>query len=141
MSDSVRPHRVMSDSLRPHGLQPTRFFCPWDFPGKSTGVGCHRLLHGIKLALRISKASGRSGRSRTVDLIWSSCDRATHVNLALMWLIVVWSLSGVQLFATPWTARLLCPWDFPGKNTEWVAISFSRDQTHISCTGRRILYH
>ena len=28
------------------------------------------------------------------------------------------SLSRVQLFATPWTvARLLCPWDFPGKNT------------------------
>ena len=23
----------------------------------------------------------------------------------------------VQLFATPWTVRLLCPWGFPGKNT------------------------
>ena len=30
--------------LVPHGLQPTRLFCPWDFPGKSTGVGCHCLL-------------------------------------------------------------------------------------------------
>ena len=28
-----------------HGLQPTRLLCPWDFPGKSTGVGCHCLLH------------------------------------------------------------------------------------------------
>ena len=37
-------HSVMSDSLRPHGPQPTRLFCPWDFPGKSTGEGCHRLL-------------------------------------------------------------------------------------------------
>ena len=35
---------VMSDSFRPHGLQPTRLLRPWDFPGKSTGVGCHRLL-------------------------------------------------------------------------------------------------
>ena len=30
--------------------------------------------------------------------------------------------SGLTLFVTPWTiacqARLLCPWDFPGKNTE-----------------------
>ena len=34
----------MSDSWWPHGLQPTRLFCLWDFPGKSTGVGCHRLL-------------------------------------------------------------------------------------------------
>ena len=25
-------------------LQPTRLLRPWDFPGKSTGVGCHRLL-------------------------------------------------------------------------------------------------
>ena len=31
----------MFDSSRPHGLQPTRLLCPWDFPGKSTGVGCH----------------------------------------------------------------------------------------------------
>ena len=35
---------VVSDSERPHGLQPTRLLCPWDFPGKSTGVGCHCLL-------------------------------------------------------------------------------------------------
>jgi len=37
-------HSVMSDSSRPHGLQPTRLLHPWDFPGKSTGVGCHHLL-------------------------------------------------------------------------------------------------
>ena len=35
---------VVSDSLRPHGLQPTRLLRPWDFPGKSTGMGCHCLL-------------------------------------------------------------------------------------------------
>ena len=37
-------HPVMSDSSWPHGLQPTRLLRPWDFPGKSTGVGCHYLL-------------------------------------------------------------------------------------------------
>ena len=31
----------------PHGLQPTRLLCPWDSPGKNTGVGCHALLQGI----------------------------------------------------------------------------------------------
>ena len=31
---------VLSDSVRPHGPQPTRLLRPWDFPGKSTGVGC-----------------------------------------------------------------------------------------------------
>ena len=30
-------------TLRPHGLQLTRLLRPWDFPGKSTGVGCHCL--------------------------------------------------------------------------------------------------
>ena len=35
---------VVSDPQRPHGLPPTRLFHPWDFPGKSTGVGCHCLL-------------------------------------------------------------------------------------------------
>ena len=35
---------VVFDSSRPHGLQPTRLLHPWDFPGKSTGVGCHCLL-------------------------------------------------------------------------------------------------
>ena len=37
----------MSDSLPPHGLQPTRLLSPWDFPGKSAGVGCHCLLQGL----------------------------------------------------------------------------------------------
>ena len=41
---------VVSDSSRPHGLQPTRLLCPWDFPGKSTGVGCHCLLQGLTAA-------------------------------------------------------------------------------------------
>ena len=32
-------------TLRPHRRQPTRLRCPWDSPGKNTGVGCHFLLH------------------------------------------------------------------------------------------------
>ena len=31
----------------PHpGLQLTRILCPWNFPSKNTGVGCHFLLQG-----------------------------------------------------------------------------------------------
>ena len=40
---------VVSDSPQPHGLQPARLLCPWNFPGKSTGVDCHFLLQGIFL--------------------------------------------------------------------------------------------
>ena len=39
--------QVLSNSLRPHGLWPTRLLCPWDFPSKNTGIGCHFLLQGI----------------------------------------------------------------------------------------------
>ena len=40
---------VMYNSSRPRGLQPTRLLRPWDFPGKSTGVGCHCLLRDLYL--------------------------------------------------------------------------------------------
>ena len=38
----VLSHSVLSDSLRPHGV-----LCPWDSPGKNTGVDSHSLLQRI----------------------------------------------------------------------------------------------
>ena len=38
---------VVSSSLSPYGLQPARLLCPWNSPGKNTGVGCHFLPQGI----------------------------------------------------------------------------------------------
>ena len=35
--------------LRPHRRQPTRLPCPWDSPGKNTGVGCHFLLQCMEV--------------------------------------------------------------------------------------------
>ena len=58
--------------------------------------------------------------------------------------------SCVWLFATSWTVALqaLLSMRFPRQEIlEWVAISFSRgsswprDQTSVSCIGRRMLYH
>ena len=43
---------VVSDTLWPYGLQPTSFLCPWNFPGKNTGVGYHFLFQGIFLTQR-----------------------------------------------------------------------------------------
>ena len=46
--------------------------------------------------------------------------------------------------------RLLCLWNFSGRNLEWVANSFSRASSQprnrtclswVSCIGKRILYH
>ena len=33
--------------LRPYGLQSNRLLCPWDSPGRNTGMGCQALLQGI----------------------------------------------------------------------------------------------
>ena len=41
-------------------------------------------------------------------------------------------------------ARLLCPWNFPERMLDWVAIAYSkgsswtRDQTCVSCIGRQL---
>ena len=35
--------------IRPHRWQPIRLSCPWDSPGKNTGVGCHFLLQCMKV--------------------------------------------------------------------------------------------
>ena len=40
---------VLSDSAQPHRRQPTRLPCPWDSPGKNTGVGCPFLLQCVKV--------------------------------------------------------------------------------------------
>ena len=38
-------HHFMSICI--YGLQPTSLFCPCDFPGKNTGVGCRFLLQAL----------------------------------------------------------------------------------------------
>ncbi|XP_065760238.1 protein GUCD1 isoform X3 [Muntiacus reevesi] len=43
---AVLSRSVASDSSRPRGLWPARLLCPWTFPGKNTGAGCHDLLQG-----------------------------------------------------------------------------------------------
>ena len=58
----VYAHLVMSHSLWPHGLEPTRLFCPWDFPGKNTGVG-----------FAISYSGGSLGPRDQTLVSWVSC--------------------------------------------------------------------
>ena len=55
-------HSVMPNSLRPHGLQPTRLLCPFNSPGKNTGVGSHFLLQEIFLTQGLDPVSCTAGR-------------------------------------------------------------------------------
>ena len=90
----------MSDSLRPNGLQPARLFCPWDFPGKNTGVGCHFLLQrifptqGSNLGLLCCRwvlyQSESLGKPRTRKVNATSLD--PHINLLRQVGPLFWSL-------------------------------------------------
>ena len=62
---------VVSDSLRPHGLQPTRLLLPWDFPGKSTGVGCQCTTRPFKFLL-VFLPPGSLEKSQTDNLLQSA---------------------------------------------------------------------
>ena len=83
---------VVSDSLQPHGLQPTRLLHPWDFPGKSTGVG------------HLACTNNNIQKIRTTNYAhFQHIKIRTSVSLRFS-VSSVQSLSRVRLFATPWTA-------------------------------------
>ena len=104
---------VVSDTSRPHGLQPARLRRPWDFPGKNTGVGCHKgLLRGfkeIKYMKRIKvSVCVRAYVCECVCRAWlprvgwrSTChweaERSKMRSLSLCLCVVVQSLNCVQL--------------------------------------------
>ena len=84
---------VMSNSLKSHGLQSTRLLCPWAFPGKSTGVGCHCLLHSSDLGAPQNKVS-HYFHCFPIYLPWSDGTRCHD-------LLVFWMLSFKLLFHPP----------------------------------------
>ena len=43
-------------TLQLHRWQPTRLRCPWDSPGKNTGVGCHFLLQCMKSESEVAQS-------------------------------------------------------------------------------------
>ena len=51
-------------------LQPTRLLRPWDFPGKSTGVGCHCLLHLLVLVFIICVFYGMFTVKLSFQIYW-----------------------------------------------------------------------
>ena len=67
---------VVSDSVRPHRWQPTRIPCPWDSPGKNTGVGCHFLLQCMKVKSESEVAQSCLTLSDPMD--WSLPGSSAH---------------------------------------------------------------
>ena len=75
---------VVSDSVRPQRQQPTRFPCPWDSPGKNTGVAFpsgillartlewHFFLHCMKVKSESEVAQLRPTLSDPMDTAFQS---------------------------------------------------------------------
>ena len=93
---------VMSNFLQPHELWPTRLLCPWNFPGKNTGVDCHFLPQGIFLT-----QGSKLGLLHCKQILYCLSHQCVSCSVASD------SLRPPRLYPT----RLLCPWDSLGKNT------------------------
>ena len=129
---------VVSNPQWPHGPQPSRLLRPWDFPAKSTGVGCHCLLcksfdivNKADVFLELScffndptdvgnMISGSSAFSKSSLNIWkfmvhvllkSGLENLKHY-FASVWdecnCVVLWAFFGIA-FLWDWNAN----WPFP----------------------------
>ena len=89
-----------------HGLHPTRLLCPWDFPGKNTGVGYHFLLQRVFLTqgwnphlllgrqILYHLRTGRKAICKSTHRCYIMSDSDV---------VIAQSLSCVWLLVTPWT--------------------------------------
>ena len=119
-------------TLRPQRWKPTRLFRPWDSPGKNTGVGCHFLLHCMKVKSERDVAqlcptlrdpmdcsppgSSIHGNFQARVLEWG----AIAFSVASLWdecnCAVVWAFFGIA-FPRDWNEN----WPFP---VPWPLLSF-----------------
>ena len=129
---------VVSDSVWPHRRQPTRLPCPWDSPGKNTGVDCHFLLQYIKVKSESEVAQSCPTLSDPMDcslpgssihgifqarvLEWGAIAFSIKsgcccccCSCCFCWVTSVMSDSVQPQRWQP--TKLPCPWDSPGKNT------------------------
>ena len=182
--------------MQPQRRQPTRLLCPWDSPGKNTGVGCHFLLQCMKVKSESEVAQLCPTPSDPMDcslpgspvhgifqarvLEWGAIafpyhlakylpahemdmPRLLNVQVTLnSWHTKYTSIpllfhSGKHMrtnlvqsdSATPWTTARQAPLSTGFSRQEyWSGLPFpppgelsNRDQIHISCIGRQILYH
>ena len=111
---------VVSDSSQPHGLQPTRLLHPWDFPSKSTGVGCHRLKFQITC---IYVCSRESGKCKIKVWVFKNI-KSTSLGLGIKRPCLVWmqgdtwklKLMSTSYMLMSFSFFLFCqPWPLPSK--------------------------
>ena len=121
--------------MRPHRWQSTRLRCPWDSPGKNTGVGCHFLLQCMKVKSESKVAQSCPTLSDPMECsLPGSSTHGIFQARGLEWSAIAFSnremrnlqLSGIQeneseshsvLSDSWWPHGLYSPWNSPGQNT------------------------
>ena len=123
----------------------SRFLCPWDSPGKNTGVGCHAFLQGIFSTQESNLCSHVSGIGRWIFYLQQH--QGSPMNSSILQLLVTWKLRSGYCLHLDGICRLYfyhirdvklkmricvcvlshlvmsdslrtqCPWRSPGKNT------------------------
>ena len=116
----------MSNSWRPYGLQSTRPLRPWDFSGKSTGVGCHHEYSGLisfridwfdLFAVQGTLKSLLQHHNEKSSILWCSAFFMVQLSHCRSVSISRSVVSDSLLSHGLWPTMLLCPWNSPGKNT------------------------
>ena len=144
--------------MRPHRQQPIRLLCPWDSPGKNTGVGCHFLLQCMKVNSESEVAQSCPTLSDPMDYslpgssvhgfsrqeYWSGVLLPSPIYIYLYlckytYAYIKWKLlSRVKFSVTPWNIQSMEISQV--RILEWAAVLFSRescqprDWTQVSCT-------
>ena len=132
--------------VRPHRRQPTRLPCPWDAPGKNTGVGCHFLLQ-CNLPPPPSPLSSPHPRgSPTPSPLSSSSSgpqlapRPRYLSLTSLASLSFWArlLTGPRLSRVPQCSCLEHPRD---RGAWWAAVSgVAQSWTHTLAQSCLTLY-
>ena len=114
----------MSDSVRPHRRQPTRLLCPWDSPGKNTGVGCHFLLQCMKAKRESEVAQLCLTLSDPMDCsLPGSSIHGIFQARVLEWVAIAFSGMDVEFYQIPFLHLLkwLCGFFFSFVDVVYVA--------------------
>jgi len=87
----------MPDSVRPHRWQPTRLLCPWDSPGKNTGVSCHFLLQCMKVKSESEDAQSCPTLRDAMDCsLPGSCVHGIFQARVLEWVAIAFSEASIR---------------------------------------------
>ena len=72
---AVLSRSVVSNFLQPHGLEPSKLLCPWNSPGKNTGLSSLSFFQGIFLTQELNQGLLHCRKIfNQLSYQWSTCN-------------------------------------------------------------------